>query len=168
MLKLLITAIFLFPVLCRAESNYLCRSDEQVVFGCKAGAKMISVCASVPFTPTSGYVQYRFGTLSKLELEYPEKQEPPKDHFWLSTAMYSGGGEARIRFQNQGYQYTVFDRTVRTGFGGGPNNPKFSAGVGVIAQGQKNKTKGCSDNGSVRSVAYENLDREDFDDDYNP
>jgi hypothetical protein len=161
----------LLPVVCAAASSYLCKSNEQVIFGCMAGKKMISVCASPLFTPTTGYLQYRFGTPSKLELEYPEKPEPPKGHFWFSSTGYAGGGEARIRFVNQGSQYTVFARTVRTGFGSdGKHYPAFSAGVGIKARGQKDTTRLCtSDDGTIDATAYDHPEMmEQFNSDYAP
>ena len=160
-------AAIALPAIGHADSSYLCHADEQVLFGCQAGSKMISICASAKLTPGSGYVQYRFGTPSSIELKYPDEPQPPHGLFWASQATYSGGGETSIRFVNHDVKYMVFDGMVRTEFDGGPNSPKFSAGVSIRIKGQKDRTKVCTDDGGVRGDAYQSLDQEDFDYDLN-
>jgi hypothetical protein len=169
-MRTLLALVFGFiATACWAGSSYLCGSNEQVVFGCTAGDKMISVCASQTFNSTTGYVQYRYGTKSKIELEYPTIKVPPHGYFWFSQTMYSGGGAARIRFVNRGYQYAVFDSTVRTGFGDGPNKPDFSAGVEIKTPKKGKRTRQCTGaDGGIAESAYENFDQEEFDDRYDP
>ncbi|MGY2173582.1 hypothetical protein [Pseudomonas azotoformans] len=149
-----------------SEQNYLCKTQETLLFGCDSGPKMISVCASRDFSATTGYVQYRFGTPGKIELSYPEKPSPPKGHFWLSSTAYSGGGVAHLRFTNHGVTYAVFDRMVRTNFTPGePNDPEMSEGVVVRPQGKKATRRLCTySEGGIREQAYTTIEREDFDD----
>jgi len=146
------------------EPNYLCNSDEQLVFGCSlVNKKMVSICASPSFTPTSGYVQYRYGTLKKVELSYPSAFEPPMGKFFFSHAMFSGGGASSIRFINKGHEYVVFDKMVRTNFTPGePNNPEFSSGVITRYRG-KNTSFLCQEDASIGGEAHEQLEKEDYD-----
>lgn len=55
----------------------LCAADETIIFNCatKPAGKIVSLCASKDLTKDKGYLQYRFGLPSKVELEFPEKRE---------------------------------------------------------------------------------------------
>jgi len=45
-----------------------CQADEQIIFSCSFGKKMVSVCASNDFSVNKGYLQYRFGLKGAPEL----------------------------------------------------------------------------------------------------
>jgi hypothetical protein len=140
----------------------LCTPEETVIFQCDLKAKRLSLCASKDFSANGGTLQYRYGVPAKIELLYPESPQPARDRFFFSSTGYSGGGEAHIRFTNAGYDYLLFDRTVRTGFGSGPNNPEFTSGVVTRRNGTIVSRRLCSNNGAIVSKAYENLPREEF------
>ena len=104
----------------------LCARGEEVIFHCGVGRKMVSVCGGRTPAP---HAQYRFGTPGDIELAYPG---PGQSGLTYGREMYSGGGALQIRFSTGGYDYAVYSRTVRTGFGrSGRNNPRFSDGVMV-------------------------------------
>jgi hypothetical protein len=104
----------------------LCAVGEQVIFSCGMGRKMVSVCGG---RATAPHAQYRFGTPGNIELAFPG---PGQSGLSYAREMYSGGGALQIRFATGGYDYAVYSRTVRTGFGrSGRNNPRFSDGVMV-------------------------------------
>lgn len=148
-----------------AETRSLCRSDEQTVFACTlTNKKHVALCASKPLTPTTGYVQYRYGTLRSIELEYPTKREPPHGKFFFSTVMYSGGGASTVRFQSGPYEYFVFDKVVRTNFTPGePNDPAFDAGVATRQMGKSPTVRHCVDDAANSDLAYTRFDREEYD-----
>lgn len=152
------------------EPGSLCNKDEQVIFTCSTGKKFASLCASSQFSKNSGYVQYRYGRPQKIELLYPETLKPSQRNFTLSNTGFSGGGASYIRFQNNGYEYFLYDSTVRTNFKAGePNYPQFDAGIVVRQNSKKISTKHCKDNeASIRSPAYDQLERSDFDYDVLP
>ena len=149
-----------------AEPTYLCRADERLVFGCSfKNKKIASVCASPELSLNSGYLQYRYGTTKKIELEYPSKQEPPQGKFFFSHVMYSGGGASRIRFKIDNHEYFVFDGMTRTNFKPGePNNPESTAGVITRAKGKAGATRYCVTDASIRAIAYEQIPKEEYDD----
>jgi len=63
------------------EGQSQCSQDEQVLFSCtlKKTQKVISLCASKDLSANSGYLQYRFGPLKKIELAIPQdKKGMPK------------------------------------------------------------------------------------------
>jgi hypothetical protein len=127
-----------------ASPSYLCKAGEHVVFACQVGKKMVSVCASPGVTRDSGYVQYRFGTPTHVELTFPPKLQPPGDTFHISSTGYSGGGAQMLRFANGEYEYILFERTVRTNFTPGEtNDPVFSDGVLVRHKGKRTATLPC-------------------------
>lgn len=124
---------------------YLCEPEEQVVFGCNSQGKMISLCASTDVGKDRGYMQYRFGTLDKIELAYPKEHTPPKGHFWHSFTSYSGGYSERVRFKNTTVQYVVFEDMISTG----PASPtkEMHSGVGILAPGKKAVSRLCDGSG---------------------
>ena len=93
----------------------LCQAGEQSVLSCGVGGKVLSLCATGPLTAAGAAqarMQYRFGRPGKVEMAWPARPESPRGRFFLGTTMYSGGGEERIRFSNEGYDYVVFQRTI--------------------------------------------------------
>ena len=86
----------------------LCQPDEKIVFSCDTEKKSISVCASGDLSPSSGYVQYRFGNKEKLDISFPEPRQHPRAFATAKTLMYSGGGGAYMKFKNGNYSYIVY------------------------------------------------------------
>ncbi|WP_432240883.1 hypothetical protein [Herbaspirillum robiniae] len=154
------------PAHAAAPEPTMCKPGEQEIFSCTTKAKKTaSLCASPDFSAKGGTLQYRFGTPARTELQYPDTPQPAAGKFFFSSTMYSGGGEAHIRFSNGGYDYILFDRTVRTNFKGPTNDPQFSSGIVVRGpKGSKPSTRSCANDASIRSAAYEALPTEDFDD----
>ena len=117
----------------------LCARGEVVIFSCGVGRKMVSVCGGRTPAP---HAQYRFGAPGDIELAFPG---PGQSGLTYAREMYSGGGATQIRFSNGGYDYAVYSRTVRTGFGrDGRNNPRFSDGVMVQRGGRLIANRACT------------------------
>ncbi|HTU09852.1 MAG TPA: hypothetical protein VMG08_03045 [Allosphingosinicella sp.] len=108
-----------------AVRGSLCAQGEVVLFHCGVGRKMVSVCGS---NRGPARAEYRYGAPGDLELAYPAPGQTPLTY---AREIYSGGGAQQIRFTNGGYDYAVYSRTVRTGFGRGGNNPRVSDGLMV-------------------------------------
>jgi hypothetical protein len=151
-----------------APAPSLCTGEEKVVFTCKLKAKTASLCASNAAAGGEPAVQYRFGTPRRVELRFPSAPQPAGELFWLSTTMYSGGGEARIRFRNADTDYILFDATTRTGFGGGPNNPQFTAGIATRVDGRLTSVRTCTASTPLAYSLLPGLKTEEFDPDLLP
>ena len=147
------------------EPLYLCKANEELIFGCEIKDKFISICASKSFSRTTGYTQYRFGKPDKIEFSFPTSAKPPEGIFFLGSTGYSGGGANIVRFNNSGYEYLIFDSMVRTNFTPDePNDPEFKAGIVTRHNGKITSTRLCADNAaSIRSAAFDVFEREDFD-----
>lgn len=147
-----------------AKPAFLCTASEQVVFACQLkNGKMATLCASKVINASTGYVQYRYGTAKKLELEYPAQRALPKGHFFISSTMYSGGGASRVRFKNGEAEYFLFDSMVRTNFKAGePNNPEIESGIEVRQQGKPASVRYCVNDAHNASVAYDQFEKEAF------
>lgn len=94
-----------------AAPTSFCTAAEHVVFSCRTGAKMVSVCASPDAGPGRGYLQYRFGkpdAADTLELTLPETKVVPAKAANGGSESYSGGGGAWLRFSKGGLAYTVY------------------------------------------------------------
>jgi len=148
-------------VLAAAPEKSLCGAGETPLFQCTIKGKQVSLCSSGASKDDAGKLQYRFGTAQKIELSYPDTPQPASGKFFRSETAYSGGGEERIHFKNGDYDYFLFERTVRTGFGSGPNNPEFSAGV-ITRHGKSVTTRLCSKDGAMQPAAR-TLPEEQFD-----
>lgn len=99
------------PLASMADELTLCHPHEEVYFSCPIGKKIASVCASGNITPDSGYVQYRFGQPDKIELEYPSKPYPPRDHFSISDIHAGNLNVVHLKFKSGPYDYVVFQGT---------------------------------------------------------
>lgn len=108
------TGIFLVMSTAFATDTH-CTSQEQVLFSCPIGKKMVSVCASQHFTPSSvqWLLQYRFGPQGAPELVLPDLPAPPHTFVKAGTLRFSGGGGAYLRFTKGQYSYVVYTATGR-------------------------------------------------------
>ena len=92
-----------------------CAANEDVIFACTTGQKVVSVCASKDLDPKSGYMQYRFGQIGKIELAYPASLVNPSNKFQLErhTPMQEDGSrgalwELRFSIGNITYELGTF------------------------------------------------------------
>ncbi|WP_158818338.1 hypothetical protein [Methylocapsa sp. S129] len=89
----------LVPALAEAQSS-LCARDERVIFSCRLteSRKIVSLCSSRDLSPSSGYMQYRFGKANAVELAYPPTKIPPKGHIDLVHTQYIRSGAYGVSF----------------------------------------------------------------------
>ena len=92
-----------------------CHSEEMSVFSCRLedSEKVLSLCVSQDFSSDQGYLQYRFGPIGDVELEYPEDQQNTQELFMWQTIGYSGGWDTRVQFSNGGYTYRLYDQAIK-------------------------------------------------------
>lgn len=129
-----------------------CTPQETIVFSCRTGAKMVSVCAAKDAGPNQGYVQYRFGkpdSSEPLELILPESRLPPPRAATGEAVPFSGGGGAWMRFAKGQLAYTVY-----TGIGNwGPRGEKREkAGLAVERSGKRVAVLKCNDPSAIQSL----------------
>lgn len=75
--------------LLQAAEPTLCKAGEISVFSCRLeNAKTMSICAST--LPVRGYVEYRFGTRSKIELTYSASIDRQDHEFHRGEVVYVG------------------------------------------------------------------------------
>lgn len=93
------------------------------MFACPIGSKLVSICGR------AGGAVYRFGRPARVELEAGGLR--------FAERAFSGGGETQVSFEREGSRYIVYDRLVRTAFGGdGRHDAQASAGVLVRKAGK--------------------------------
>lgn len=113
----------------------LCDVDEQVLFSCPVGKKLVSICASPDLDGAKGTMQYRFGLNENRELVYPEVMAHPGKHFKFQRT-YSRVESAEILelgFQRGNVGYAVFAEWIKG---------KRAAGINVTI-GSKVTTLKC-------------------------
>jgi hypothetical protein len=128
-----------------AQRTSFCTPAETVVFACRTGAKMASVCASKD-TGAKAYLQYRFGKLDgsePLEQVLPEGGQIAAARVATGESVpFSGGGGAWLRFRKGQFTYTVY-----TGIGNwGPKGEKRTkAGLHIEHAGKPLATLKCQE-----------------------
>jgi hypothetical protein len=93
------------------QVNTLCARNERVIFACglRRPAKIVSVCASRDLTRDTGYLQYRFGSPAKIELEYPKDRTGTQQKFEYTHYMRALVDLNEINFSVDGVDYSVVD-----------------------------------------------------------
>lgn len=139
----------------------LCRADERALFSCRAEGKVIALCASTDVSHESGYVQFRFGTPQDLQVEFPSARVPPVGNFTVSSTAHAGGGEARVRFRNDGVTYYIYERTIRS-TPSRISEGDFEAGIAIDFGARGVAWTQCSPDSvaGLAREAYEVFDRE--------
>jgi hypothetical protein len=88
----------------------LCQPDEQVLFSCavKLKDRIVSLCAAKDLSATKGYLQYRFGTSGKIELQFPETRENSQKALHYGHYFRAQVDQTRIYFTKDKYLYELF------------------------------------------------------------
>lgn len=103
-----VAGMILFGVKAEADEVTLCQPHEEVYFSCPVNGKLLSVCASGNISPDNGYVQYRFGRIGKIELEYPKKPYPPRKLFSISDVSEGNLNFTHLKFDAGKYHYVLY------------------------------------------------------------
>ncbi len=123
------------PAPAKAQTSF-CTPLETVVFSCRTGAKLVSVCASKGASTKSGYVQYRFGkpdSKDPLELTLPAVKTAPAKAATGENVPFAGGGGSWLRFRSGPFAYVVY-----TGIGKwGPRGETREKDGVVVERGDK-------------------------------
>lgn len=92
------------------KSKSLCQSSEKTIWTCTTEKnKIASVCASKDLAEDKGYVQYRFGSLGKIELEYPKSRTGSAQKFKYSRYTRPLVTMLTLEFENEGVRYEIHD-----------------------------------------------------------
>lgn len=97
------------PAFTQAATSTHCMPEEQVIFSCSVGKKVVSICASDTLSSTSGRAQYRFGALGKIELKIPAQPQHPTTFSRLGVMRGPAWEDTHIRVANGEYAYTVYE-----------------------------------------------------------
>lgn len=101
-----------------ASRSSLCTARETVVFACRTGAKLVSVCASADAARGKGHLQYRFGKPdpdAAFELVLPADLRAPDSAASGAVVAFSGGGGSWLRFRHGAYGYVAYSGIGRWG-----------------------------------------------------
>ena len=104
----------------------------------------------------SGVVSYV--NLKNGYVNFIYQEDAVRNKFRLSSVPMNGGGQTRIKFSNNGYDYYLYEITHHSG-----ENYVFKEGVAVVKNGKVISNKECENGDStVREVAYYALGREEY------
>ena len=162
-MRLIFLAIFFFASGTSHALNELCEKGESTYFSCNIGKKIVSLCASKGLSPTSGYLQYRFGTIKNIEFNYPAQKAHPNGIFFHSGAVYSGGVDTRLSFSNGAYKYVVY--STLTALGAQTWEHVTESGVAILKNGNLIKDMSCIKPDDFRTAYPEGIfQREEYED----
>ncbi len=112
----------------------LCRPPETVLFTCRVGARMVSICGR---TKEQGGAVYRYGRPGRLEVEAADLRR--------AFEGWPGGGGTQAYADTPTHRYVVFDRMVRTGFDEeGHNIARMTQGLLVQSRGRTLSRQECA------------------------
>lgn len=105
------SSLFSAAVAADFQPSSLCRAEEQIIFSCAlAGStKRVSLCGSKLLDHRRGYLQYRHGQPSAIELQFPQARANTQLAFRYAHYFRAQVDRSEISFDNQGYRYTIFD-----------------------------------------------------------
>ncbi|MGZ8189545.1 MAG: hypothetical protein ACXWTN_12370 [Methylosarcina sp.] len=128
-------ALALFSVSAIAADG-LCRDPEQTIFSCTThkSAKLLSVCASSTLNKADSYIQYRFGTLKKIELKFPAEQKNSIPQFKFAHYFRYRVDRTELSFSTGPYRYAVFHF-----YEGDIEPPETREGITVSKSGEPEK-----------------------------
>jgi hypothetical protein len=89
----------------------LCAKNENVVWSCETvrDRKLASICSSKVLEETRGYVQYRFGRVGQVEMEFPRERTNTQAAFKYSRYTRPLVTYLKLEFVNNGFTYTISD-----------------------------------------------------------
>jgi hypothetical protein len=90
-----------------SAAETLCTPDENVIFSCTSGSKTASVCASRDLTPTKGYLQSRYGNLSKLDFLAPKIKKGFPPNLRISASKDDALDYNEVSFSEGKYRYSI-------------------------------------------------------------
>ncbi len=113
LLSLAIVAIFSLSsenISAQKKAKSLCQASEQTIWSCLTTKnKIASVCASKDLAEDKGYLQYRFGVLGKVELEFPKSRKDSQKAFKYSRYTRPLVTMLTLSFENNGVIYEIHD-----------------------------------------------------------
>lgn len=127
-----------------AGQTSFCTPLETVVFACRTGAKMVSICQSKEAAPGRGYLQYRFGkpdSAEPLEMLLPEGHLPASAVASGQSVPFAGGGGSWLRLRKGPFAYVAYEGIGKWGPKG---ETREKAGLVVERSGKVVATLRCS------------------------
>jgi hypothetical protein len=107
-ITVLVGCLVLFTPVFASDEVTLCSPDEEVYFSCPLeGGKIVSACAHSNTAPNKGYVKYRYGVPTKIELECPDINRPPSEAFHYVNATEGSVSSDILKFERGAYTYLI-------------------------------------------------------------
>ena len=131
------------------EVESLCAAQEAIVFNCRVGDKLVSICASKNAGAAEPALQYRFGL--PIAEEIPELKLPVADDKMPTTVSgesgsIPGGAGSWLRFRRAPYSYTVYSATGKWGAKG-----EITEKQGVVVERRGANIAGAKCSGKLQS-----------------
>ena len=125
--------------------------SDGIMFHCQIGKEWIDL-----FFDINRVAHYVHSKKNVIDLALDNRVNV--NFFQMSFTGLSGGGEAHIKFTNDGYDYYLYDITAHSG-----DYPTFKSGVAVLRDGVVLSNRECINDATILSDAYERLPRFDQD-----
>ena len=132
---------------CASAASTLCTASETVVFSCRIGARLVSLCQP---SPVHRALVFRMGSEQSLDAVYPDPASGRPGEFSLLEAPLAGGGLTAVVFRHGGVEYRVYSRVSRGDDQrvSGQRIALFEDGVEIRLQGGRPTCLVCDDGGA--------------------
>jgi hypothetical protein len=125
-------------------SNSHCEVGEQIVFSCRIGQKIASLCASKRLTPTEGYVQYRYGPPGRIEIDIPGRSPADRARIRGMRSPPSTANALVMSIDHGGFTYAIFSSESVGSVSDGMRSWVYDSGVEVRKGREMVFSKHCS------------------------
>ena len=85
-----------------------CKQSEVVIWSCRAGTKLYSLCASRDLNRQNGYLEYRAGKPNVIEFRFPARGVHPSEAFQFGLLAHG----AALSFENGSYAYDISEDLI--------------------------------------------------------
>ena len=105
---LLVMCLAVFVTCSSSLAASLCKQSEVVIWSCRAGGKLYSLCASRDLNRKNGYLEYRAGKLNFIEFRFPAPGVRPSEAFHFGLLAHG----AALSFENGPYAYDISEDLI--------------------------------------------------------
>lgn len=147
----------------QAQSGSVCGAGEKPFFECETSGGEVRLCASGGKTANESGLAFEWSGKNGNVFQFPRDRGGKKALFFSSETGYSGGGENRIRFEDDGKSYYLYDSVIQHEDDKGGRFPVAEAGLKIVEGDRLISTEKCLDSTkTIDPESKQHIPEEDF------
>lgn len=108
-----------------------CEPTEQVIFSCRIGSKIASLCATRRLTPAEGHLQYRYGPPRSVEIAAPGRTPSDRARIQVVRSPPSTANAIAVSVESGGFVYHIYSSESVGSVSDGSRSWVYDSGVEV-------------------------------------